>query len=48
VSDVAPWHETEDIMDPESGMEKCIEIAVGALGRIIEEDRRSGNAGSKR
>ncbi len=48
VSDVAPWHETEDILDPESGMEKCIEIAVGALGRIIEDDRKNSDADSKR
>ncbi|MBX8636250.1 MAG: nucleoside phosphorylase [Thermoplasmata archaeon] len=43
VSDVAPWHETEDIIDPESGMDSCVDTAVGALIRVIGADRERGN-----
>lgn len=39
VSDVAPWHETEDIIDPDSGMDGCVDTAIGALARIMAGDR---------
>ncbi len=38
VSDVAPWHETEDIIDADSGMDRCVDTAVGAMTRIVESD----------
>ncbi len=41
VSDVAPWRETEEIIDAETGMERCIEVAVEALRKIIESDIRT-------
>lgn len=46
VSDVAPWHPTESIMDPEEGMEACIDTAVDALRSVIAADApaRSGRA----
>lgn len=46
VSDVAPWHPTESLIDPEKGMEMCIEVAVDALGKLIRGDReKSGKSG---
>ncbi len=41
VSDVAPWHPTETLMDPEKGMDTCISVAVDALRSIIAKDRKS-------
>lgn len=40
VSDVSPWRPTEEIIDPETGMERCIRAAVHALRSLIEEDRK--------
>jgi uridine phosphorylase len=40
VSDVAPWHHTEDVIDPETGMDNCIEVGVEAMRSIIHSDRK--------
>lgn len=47
VSDVAPWHPTEGLIDPEQGMDTCIDVALGALGSIIESDRKRKGKGSR-
>jgi uridine phosphorylase len=39
VSDIAPWHPTEDLIDPEKGMQSCISAAVHALRLVIKKDR---------
>lgn len=46
VSDVAPWHPTESLIDPEKGMETCIGVAVDALRKLITGDR--GKKGKNR
>lgn len=48
VSDVAPWHPTESLIDPEKGMELCIEIAVDAMRKIIAADRRKSGGQGRR
>ncbi|MBX8633520.1 MAG: nucleoside phosphorylase [Candidatus Thermoplasmatota archaeon] len=40
VSDVAPWHYTEDVIDPETGMENCIAVGIEATRNIIRSDRK--------
>lgn len=44
VSDVAPWQPTEALIDPEKGMDDCIEVAIDALRHIIsgDKERRGG------
>lgn len=47
VSDVAPWHPTEVLIDPEKGMDICIDVAVDALRSIIDSDRKHHGKGSR-
>ncbi len=46
VSDVAPWHPTEELIDPEQGMDICIDVAIEALRTIMDSDRKA--KGSRR
>ena len=35
VSDVVPWHPTEDLYDPEEGMHRAINVAVSAMRKLM-------------
>lgn len=48
VSDVAPWHPTEGLIDPEKGMDACIDVAVDALRQVIAGDRKRVSNHEKR
>lgn len=43
VSDVVPWRPTEKIIDFEEKMTGCIRVAVRAMGKLIEWDRKRGS-----
>ena len=45
VSDVAPWHPTEKIIDFEKNITQCIRIGVDAMTTLIQWDKRRGKTG---
>jgi len=43
VSDVVPWRPTDKIIDFEESMTACIGVAVRAMGKLIDWDRKRGS-----
>ena len=44
VSDVVPWHPTEDIINFEENITDCIRVAIRGMGKLIAWDGEKGNA----
>lgn len=43
VSDVVPWHPTEEIINFEENITDCIRVGIGGMGNLIEMDRERGD-----
>jgi len=43
VSDVVPWHPTDQIINFEENISECIRVGIGGMERLIAWDREKGN-----